>query len=85
VIAFRADGAIVVATAVGSGQLDTAIARYSARGGLDGSFGQGGVTTFDLGGDDRPLALRATLQGGLVVAAANAGGSRSRSSARTAA
>jgi uncharacterized delta-60 repeat protein len=51
-LAIQADGKIVVAggfTAAG-GSADFAAARYTADGGLDGSFGTGGLLALDVGG-----------------------------------
>jgi uncharacterized delta-60 repeat protein len=47
---------------------DFVVARYDANGGLDGTFGTGGVTTTDLGGFDGAAALARQSNGFIVVA-----------------
>jgi uncharacterized delta-60 repeat protein len=72
-LAFEPGGAILAAGPVGDGQADFGIARFSSRGVLDRSFGQGGEVITDLGGDDRPFAMRVAANGAIL--AVGAGGS----------
>src|SRR5262249_38913360 len=54
-VAAQADGKILVGGSVatnGTGAWDFALARLTAAGALDPSFGTGGKATFDFGGDD---------------------------------
>ena len=71
-LALQPDGRIVLA---GSSDGDFALARLDARGRLDGSFGDGGVTVTDLGGEDGANGLVLQPDGSIVVAgASDAGG-----------
>ncbi len=60
---------------------DFAVLRYNANGSLDGTFGSGGVTTTDLGGNDE--AIRAALQPDGRIEVAGYGGSTTSSNTRT--
>lgn len=69
-IAIQSDGKVVVAGHTGFA--DFALARYNADGGLDSSFGAGGMVTTDFGGFDQARAIG--LQGdGKIVVAGNGG------------
>jgi uncharacterized delta-60 repeat protein len=64
-VVLQLDGRIVVA---GESNGDFALARYSAEGALDTSFGIGGKITADFGGDDRASAIALQRDGKIVVA-----------------
>jgi uncharacterized delta-60 repeat protein len=68
--AVQPDGAIVAAgQSNASGTHDFAVARYTAAGALDPSFGRGGLVATDFGkSDDRILALALQPDGRIVVA-----------------
>jgi uncharacterized delta-60 repeat protein len=71
-VAIQADGKIVAAGASdrGGSSRDFALARYTANGRLDPSFGNGGkvLTDFGSSSDDTPFALAIQANGKLVVA-----------------
>jgi uncharacterized delta-60 repeat protein len=70
-LAVQADGKLVLAGTVASGQdgnLDFALARYQPDGALDPTFGSGGRVTTDLMGDDNAEALVVQADGKLVAA-----------------
>ncbi|MBK9176445.1 MAG: T9SS type A sorting domain-containing protein [Flavobacteriales bacterium] len=64
-----ADGSVLIvgSTDDGSGT-DLLVARYDATGALDTDFGQGGWSTFDLGGDERASAIRVLSDGRIMLA-----------------
>jgi uncharacterized delta-60 repeat protein len=63
------DGRIVVAGfAAPTGTYDVVLARFNPDGSLDGSFGRGGLSINDMGGDDRAYAMAALPGGGFVTA-----------------
>ena len=69
-IALTADGQILVAghTLGSAGHLDFSLARYTAGGGLDQSFGTGGIVKTDFGtGDDFAEGLTVDSDGRIVV------------------
>ena len=74
-VAVQPDGKIVVAglAATVAGQItDFALVRYNPDGTLDQSFGNHGIVTTDIGGDDVAVAL-AIQADGKIVAAGTAG------------
>ena len=75
-MALQPDGKIVVAgyTDVG-GDTDFAVARFMPNGALDTSFGSGGKSIFDLGGNDFGAALALQPDGKSVVAGSTDAGS----------
>ncbi len=64
-VTVQADGRIVVA---GSGPANFELARYSADGSLDSSFGNGGRQSTDFGGQDAATAVAVQADGRIVVA-----------------
>jgi uncharacterized delta-60 repeat protein len=68
-IALTGDGHILVAghTLGSGGDLDFALARYTAEGELDTPWGTGGVVKTDFGGDDFAENLTVQLDGRIVV------------------
>jgi uncharacterized delta-60 repeat protein len=71
-VAVQADGRILVGGSVatnGSGAWEFALARFTAAGGLDVSFGAGGKETFAFGGDDFLTGLALQPADGKIVLA----------------
>jgi len=68
-LAIQSDGKIVVAGYVMnlSGRSDFAVARYDADGGLDTSFGSGGLVAIDVGGGDDYATAVAITDDGIVI------------------
>jgi len=66
-----ADGSLLVVGLAGvNGQSDVAVAKYTAAGALDGSFGTGGLVTVDFGGNfDQASAVAVRGSDGLIVLA----------------
>jgi uncharacterized delta-60 repeat protein len=83
-IALQRDGKLVVAVATRIGSnWDFAVARYTTRGKLDGSFGRGGIVTTDFGSDnDYAYAVKIQPDGKIVVAGWRAGTTTSIALAR---
>jgi uncharacterized delta-60 repeat protein len=69
-VAVQADGRIVVAGAIEDGQSNTyfGAVRYLPDGGLDPSFGAGGLAAVDLGSFETPRAVAIQADGKIVVA-----------------
>ena len=62
-LALQADGKIVVAGYVRiNGKRDVLVARFTASGGLDGTFGAGGYVTYAGAGDGTDIAFGAAVQ-----------------------
>ena len=78
-LAMQADGRIVLAgsTQVGSQPYDFAVARFTAGGTLDPSFGTGGVVTTDRGAGEQGRAVGITPGGQIIVAGQSTGDSAS--------
>ena len=64
-LVIQPDGSIVVAGTAGE---DIALARYTSRGQLDGTFGQAGFTITDLGSDDVASGVALTPDGHIAIA-----------------
>ena len=64
-LVIQPDGRIVVAGSAGE---DVALARYTAAGSLDATFGQGGTTVTDLGSDDVATGVALTSDGHIAIA-----------------
>lgn len=62
------DGKLVVAGSTDEQDRDITLARYTASGQLDATFGNGGIATADFGGNDQAAALVIQPDGKLVVA-----------------
>ena len=73
-LALQSDGKIVLAgqTTAGTGGGDFAVARLTAAGALDTSFGTAGKTLVDFSGTDRGFGVALAPDGGAVVAGASA-------------
>jgi uncharacterized delta-60 repeat protein len=68
-VAFDLDERIVVLGVVDNGNKDIAIVRYNSEGGLDTTFGSGGITCIDIhGGNDQPTGLAVDSSNRIVVA-----------------
>jgi uncharacterized delta-60 repeat protein len=72
-IALLPDGRFVVVGVIGDSQRanpgnNLLVARYTAAGSLDASFGAGGRVMIDLGGDDNAFGLKVQPDGKLVIA-----------------
>ena len=66
-VAIDGQGRIVVAGETGNFFYDFAVARYLPDGSLDESFGDGGVVTTDLGGDDRANSVAVDADGSILL------------------
>ena len=66
-IALQADGKIVVTGYKVNTSNDMVIWRYNSNGTLDGTFGSGGIVTYDSGNNDVGLALALQSDGKIVV------------------
>ena len=64
-LVIQPDGRIVVAGSAGE---DVALARYTAAGSLDATFGHGGTTVTDLGSDDVATGVALTSDGHIAIA-----------------
>ncbi|HEX3831482.1 MAG TPA: delta-60 repeat domain-containing protein [Solirubrobacteraceae bacterium] len=73
-VALQSDGGIVLAgqTTAGTGGGDFAVARLTAAGALDTSFGTSGKTLVDFSGTDRGFGVALAPDGGAVVVGASA-------------
>ncbi len=84
-IAAQSDGKIILAgySRLGGGNNDYALARYTADGALDTTFGSGGkVTTAILSGNDRAQSVAVQSDGKIVAAGSSRGGGTDFSLAR---
>jgi uncharacterized delta-60 repeat protein len=73
-VGVQPDGKIVVAGFVLNTNDDFAVARLTSTGQLDSTFGSGGVTVVDFGGDDFLTSLLVQSNGSIVVAGTTASG-----------
>jgi uncharacterized delta-60 repeat protein len=74
-VLIQADGKIIAAgTAYVGGDPDFAVARYTASGALDNTFGGDGRVTIPFGGDDRGSAIARQDDGKLLLAGSSFGG-----------
>src|SRR5205085_382954 len=74
-VAVQPDGRIVVGGRGGPG-VDAAFARLTAAGQPDPSFGKGGITTLDAGGEDGVYKLRLQPDGRIVAVGSTSKGTR---------